>query len=345
MRVRITSLRAPWPDGAGVGSVIEIPGDVLPTVFAGKCEPAADTARATHVYAPPTRPQLASAPIEELLGVLEVPSVGVAALVARREELRARMLSIDISAAERRLDAAKAKREAAPFDVAPVAVYGRVPELDRQRVAHEVASEELKAAQGSLCQLRGELLAITGEIEYLTSMIDAEARVESSRAAAQGAEEHAASCHRLFAKAEADLQQIVERIKTEEIAYQAARDKAGTQLLDAIKAGNSDASIKAVTRDKVAVLEVARDVAEQEMQAARTAREQAEQRRRAAWQHVRLAEADVAESAFLQAEREYVEALYRVMFAKSVARHPFGAVDPRGEATERARHALERLGI
>lgn len=45
MKLTITHLKAPWPSGAKVGDVIELP--AVPTWAFGKCSPAADDADVT----------------------------------------------------------------------------------------------------------------------------------------------------------------------------------------------------------------------------------------------------------------------------------------------------------
>jgi hypothetical protein len=52
MKVFITNRKAPWPAGAAVGSVVEVPGAVLPGCLVGKCKPADAEAKAEHVYEP-----------------------------------------------------------------------------------------------------------------------------------------------------------------------------------------------------------------------------------------------------------------------------------------------------
>ena len=47
MKVTITHLKAPWPAGAVVGSVVEVNGDSIPAWALGKCTPAADDAEVT----------------------------------------------------------------------------------------------------------------------------------------------------------------------------------------------------------------------------------------------------------------------------------------------------------
>lgn len=39
MKVTITALKAPWPEGSKVGSVVELEGDTIPAWAAGKCTP------------------------------------------------------------------------------------------------------------------------------------------------------------------------------------------------------------------------------------------------------------------------------------------------------------------
>lgn len=39
MKVRITHLKAAWPEGAAVGSVVELEGDTIPAWALGKCQP------------------------------------------------------------------------------------------------------------------------------------------------------------------------------------------------------------------------------------------------------------------------------------------------------------------
>ena len=47
MKVRIEAIKAPWPENAKVGDVVEIKGDVIPAWAVGKCVQVADDAPAT----------------------------------------------------------------------------------------------------------------------------------------------------------------------------------------------------------------------------------------------------------------------------------------------------------
>lgn len=50
MKFTITYLKAPWPAGASVGSVVEFDGDKPPAWAVGKCVPAGDDAEVTHAF-------------------------------------------------------------------------------------------------------------------------------------------------------------------------------------------------------------------------------------------------------------------------------------------------------
>lgn len=55
MKVIVTHLKAPWPEGTQPGHVVELDGDVLPGWAVGKCKPAADDAELTFVVNPASK--------------------------------------------------------------------------------------------------------------------------------------------------------------------------------------------------------------------------------------------------------------------------------------------------
>lgn len=65
MKVTITQMKAPWPEGAGVGSVVELPGSTIPAWAAGKCKPAEDDAEAAFTWTPPAPPPAPATPAEK----------------------------------------------------------------------------------------------------------------------------------------------------------------------------------------------------------------------------------------------------------------------------------------
>ena len=56
MKVVITHLKAPWPEGAKPGDVCELPGDSIPGWATGKCTEAAGDAEAQFTWEPPATP-------------------------------------------------------------------------------------------------------------------------------------------------------------------------------------------------------------------------------------------------------------------------------------------------
>lgn len=65
MKVRITHLKAPWPAGAAIGSVVEVPGEAIPAWAAGKCQDAGDGAEAEFTWEAPASVEQA-APVPTL---------------------------------------------------------------------------------------------------------------------------------------------------------------------------------------------------------------------------------------------------------------------------------------
>lgn len=92
MKVTITHLKAPWPAGAAVGSVVELPGDTMPGCFVGKCTPAEADAEATHAWEPQAPAAVAHQPeapasAEEL----ETAKTLLVEAEAEADELRGRL--------------------------------------------------------------------------------------------------------------------------------------------------------------------------------------------------------------------------------------------------------------
>lgn len=75
MKVTVTHLKAPWPAGAGVGSIVALPGDSMPGWALGKCTPYDGEAAAEFTWEPPA-PVVAEAP------AAPAPPVGVADAIA-----------------------------------------------------------------------------------------------------------------------------------------------------------------------------------------------------------------------------------------------------------------------
>lgn len=114
MKVVITHLKAPWPEGAKPSDVCELPGDSIPGWATGKCTEAAGDAEAQFAWEPPAPPVEAEAPkaadpdaLASLTALLDAEKQASAELGTLLEAERAKVASLT---AER--DAALAELEA-----------------------------------------------------------------------------------------------------------------------------------------------------------------------------------------------------------------------------------------
>ena len=98
MKVTVTHMKAPWPAGAVVGSVVEVPGDAVPAWAVGKCTPAGDDVEAAFVWTPPPplpeQPEVDPAALADRLKLVEAQRDAALAKVA---ELQA---AVDAAAAK-----------------------------------------------------------------------------------------------------------------------------------------------------------------------------------------------------------------------------------------------------
>ena len=97
MKVTVTHLKAPWPAGAAVGSVVELPGDSIPGWAAGKCREADADAEASHTWEPPA-PAVeaqAEAPKVDAAEALQIAQSLLAAAEQEAAELRARVEKLE----------------------------------------------------------------------------------------------------------------------------------------------------------------------------------------------------------------------------------------------------------
>lgn len=115
MLYRITALKAPWPEGAKVGDVIEL--DSVPVWAVGKCVQAPDAEAPTVEFAPPVPPE----PARDLAAEVE-------ALQQENADLRAQL-------AARETDEGKAAAALA--------------EADEQAKAEKAAMEQRKGKKAT----------------------------------------------------------------------------------------------------------------------------------------------------------------------------------------------------
>lgn len=61
MKVTVTQMKAPWPAGAAIGSVVELPYDTIPAWAVNKCTEAPAEVEAAFTWTPPEPPPAAPA--------------------------------------------------------------------------------------------------------------------------------------------------------------------------------------------------------------------------------------------------------------------------------------------
>lgn len=133
MKVSVTSLKAPWPEGVVLGSVVALPFDAIPDSLLGKCVPAEDGADAVAEYVPPTPPE----PRDYTSGLVQLHTAPAgnddlqatqALLTEARieaDELRARVAKAEEALAQRDAELAEAKAALAKAEEALAAKAGK----------------------------------------------------------------------------------------------------------------------------------------------------------------------------------------------------------------------------
>lgn len=140
MKVTITNLKAPWPAGTGLGSVVEFEGDQAPAWALGKFGPADADAEAV-LYEPPARPA-EPGPVLQSIGTVNLE---VAELKDALDLARAAVQSLEAENAELRGHIAAAGERIAQFEAAAAAASAQGSDIDAQAAAEKASIE---AAQG-----------------------------------------------------------------------------------------------------------------------------------------------------------------------------------------------------
>lgn len=133
MKVKITTLKAPWPAGAKVGETVEFNGDGLPAWAAGKCV-RVDGEKADHVYEPST-----SGPVTVALSV-DSEEVQRAFHQLREETVR-RVAEADGKAEELAAENATLKARIAELEVERSKAVGIDAQADTERARQALEAE------------------------------------------------------------------------------------------------------------------------------------------------------------------------------------------------------------
>jgi len=147
MKVTITNLKAPWPVGTGLGSVVEFKGEQAPAWAVGKFTPAAEDAEAV-LYEPATAPA-EPGPVLSSLGTVNLEVAELQQQLAHAEGVNA-VLQAELE--DRRAELSKLT-EAARTSEARIAALeaekAKVTDVDAQadaekaRLALEAEAKEL----------------------------------------------------------------------------------------------------------------------------------------------------------------------------------------------------------
>lgn len=133
MKIRITHMKAPWPEGAQVGDVLKV--DAIPAWAAGKCVEVDGSEKVTADYVPP-EPLVAAEPVNG--DVVKQLNDATALLAAQEEtlaDIRARALEFD-----EQLAAAEKARTEAEAETAKV--------KEQLAAAEKALAEATKPAEG-----------------------------------------------------------------------------------------------------------------------------------------------------------------------------------------------------
>jgi hypothetical protein len=154
MKVTITNLKAPWPAGAGLGSIVEFEGKTAPAWAVGKFDPAPDDLEASFRYEPaPPAENVAPGPVPGFEKLSEKEREEISAGIHRiREEAHHRAAEAEGKAGELAAENATLREQlaaAAERIAALEAEKAKVTDVDAQadaekaRLALEAEAKEL----------------------------------------------------------------------------------------------------------------------------------------------------------------------------------------------------------
>jgi hypothetical protein len=222
---------------------------------------------------------------------------------AQLEALQRQLDRVDVTGSRERHAAAEkllAEVQAAPRLVNP----------NDQQQRHGNAFQGEAHARRHLSEAVARSTQLRGEIERLSAMLFAGDRITAAKAALATASEIAASASVAVSKAQQTARTIEGLIKDEQQKFEIARSGAAAALFAAVKAGGDGSTIAAPNLDRVATLELARDEAARELEAASAALQAAQTRLARARQDLAIAQVGQTDLAHELALSAYVETLH-----------------------------------
>lgn len=244
MRVRITHLRAPWPEGAQPGHIVEFPAGVVPPWALGKCQTVDAATPADFVHQPP-KPV---APVTVAAVNWDALTVAGTTAEARQAELELRRADLtkaeaEVAALTTKLAETRARQHAASMRLAgPVdhnTPAGVVAGAMQAQAEHDQAARESNTAEAALRSATRRAESLRAEVHRLNLQVSAPDRLAPALDARNAAAQRVKDC-------DADVQRLADAIarldaelSTEETTQAETRRHAAAQLLERARTGQS----------------------------------------------------------------------------------------------------------
>lgn len=247
VRVRITHLRAPWPEGAGVGSVVEFPGrSVQPEWTVGKAVLVAPDTPADFVHQPPSCTAPVPQPAPALWTAAPPDAESAADYAAQLAEVRAKIAAtaeLLTPALERR---AAAAREVERLDRArgSGAALGSgdladVPDIATWRQRWEQARGEQDRADATAAAYGRTIEALRATEQRLVRITTAAERLPGALQSQAEAFERVQAAQAEVDRMQAAIRRIDAEMRTEETAQAELKRTAAAELLERARNGQS----------------------------------------------------------------------------------------------------------
>ncbi len=341
LKVRVTHLRAPWPDGTVVGSIVQFPGSDIPSWAAGKCQPAEGDATVEFTWSPPVseiaRPAVTLPAWALALGA---PDRGQQ-LVERRRAL-AGVVDALPAARERVSRSEVALRSMDPADGAWHPGVPLSPNDERRSRIDDLRREQKDAVQHERA-LVAQQQGLAHEVEQLERVVSANQRLKPAQDAhAAAVKQHEAAVQRVRL-VEAAIERLDREVAAEQQAVAEGRRCAAASLLERAKAGTSLDEVEAPNEGRLNALRQARADAVDALAAAKAEANEADRLEVAAGREVwaviadrQMAELDRTHAAFVEAAGTWSAAV-----ARATGRMP-PLPDVMGAVQSAAERALEQ---
>jgi hypothetical protein len=345
LKVQVTYLRAPWPEGTDVGSIVRLPGAEVPSWAIGKCRIVDAGTPVDFTWQPPLLVPDTDADAADTPGTA-ASGPTVAYLHDKLQTLLAQRTALDLEGVRKHASATKAAHDAtrAKFDTL-LAEQTDTSRWQANALGNGQLREQssnMRQANTLLDQATRQHAEQTREIQRLRSMLEGAQRVALAEKALAGAADVQAAARSTVEKAQQAVAVIDSMIAAEEKAISGTRATVAAQLLQAVKSGSSATAVAAASRDKITTLELAKAGAQEELEAARKALKAAQAEHGAKASAVLIAKAGVTELRHELALAEYVDALADHLQTYAAAhKAPFHALDPRVGAWDRFRERVD----